>query len=161
MPRLRRAFLSMGRAFAGLCVAGAILVGCSAENPDPRAYAGSAPDVTLDKALKDNGIKLPADAAGVRFAVYIGPNENFDLTFDTTCGTVPQFLKESSFKGSLKRSALPPSLVETAGRGHDWKLESYPEARHIEDDRLGSVDRSLLVAKAAGLSCKVFVSALR
>jgi hypothetical protein len=151
----------MVRAFVGLCVAGAILAGCSTQNPDSRAYAGSAPDVTLEKALKDNGIKLPEDAAGVRFAVYIGPNENFDLTFDTECGTIPEFLKESSFKDSPKRYVLLPSLVETAGQEHDWKLESYPESRGIEEDRLGSVIRSVIVAEAAGNFCKVFVSALR
>lgn len=154
----------MVRVLVGLCVAGAILAGCSLTeqpNPDPRAYPGSAPDVTLEKALNDNGIKLPEDAGGVRFAVEIGADESFDLTFDTECGTVPQFLKESSIKGSLESSVLLPSLVETAGREHDWKLESYPGARGIEDDRLGSVNRSVIIAKAGGTSCKVFVSALR
>ncbi|GAA1589562.1 hypothetical protein GCM10009789_49010 [Kribbella sancticallisti] len=143
---------------------GAMLVGCSLKeqpNPDPRAYAGSAADVTLEKALVDNGIKLPEDAGGVRFAVYIGADESFDLTFDTDCDTVPQFLKESSIEGSLKSSVLLPSLVETAGREHGWNIESHREPRGIEDDRLGAVNRSVIVAKSEGNSCKVFVSAIR
>jgi len=152
---------SMLRVLVGLCFAGAVLACCSTQNPDSRAYAGSAPDVTLEKALEDNGIRLPEDAAGVRFAVYIGTDENFDLTFDTECGTVPELLEESSFKASLKRHVQLPSLVETAGQDHDWKLESYPEALGIEDDRLGPVDRSILVAKTGRTSCKVFISALR
>jgi hypothetical protein len=154
----------MARLLVGLGAVGAVLAGCSlveSRNSDPRAHGGSASDVALEKALDDNGIKLPEGAAGVRFAVHIGPNENFDLTFDTKCGMVPRFLKESSFKGSLESSVLLPSLVETAGREHDWKLESYPGTRGIEDDRLGPVDRSVIVAKAGGTSCKVFVSALR
>lgn len=154
----------MVRLLVGLGVVGAVLGGCSlveSRNSDPRAYGGSAADVTLEKALEDNGIELPKDASGVRFAVQIGPNENFDLTFDAECGTVPEFLKESSFKESPKSYVLLPSLVETAGQEHDWQFESYTEARGIEDDRLGSVDRSIIVAKAGGTSCKVFVSALR
>ena len=147
-----------------LCVAGSTLVGCSLgeqSNPDPRAYDGSASDVTLEKALDDNGIKLPADAGGVRFAVYIGGDESFDLTFDTDCGAIQRFLKESSMKTSLKASVLLPSLVETAGREHGWNIESYREPRGIEDDRVGAASRSVIVAKADGNSCKVFVSAIR
>lgn len=154
----------VGRAFVVLCVAGLILAGCSMRekpNPDPRAYDGSAPEVTLEKALDDNGIKLPADAGGIRFGVYIGADESFDLMFDTGCGTIPRFLKESSMKSSLKASVLLPSLVETAGREHGWQIESYREPRGIEDDHLGAVSRSVIVAKAAGNSCKVFVSATR
>jgi hypothetical protein len=155
----------MVRAFLILCAVGSILVGCSLEeqpNPDPRAYAGSASDVTLEEALNDNGIKLPEDASGVRFAVYIGQDESFDLMFDTGCGTIPQFLKESSMKSQLKRSVLLPSLVQIAGREHGWNIDSYREsARGIEDDRLGSVNRSVIVATVSGNSCRVFISALR
>ncbi|MET7280817.1 hypothetical protein ABZS29_21445 [Kribbella sp. NPDC005582] len=74
---------------------------------------------------------------------------------------MPEFLKESSFKASSKRYVPLPSLVETAGQQHDWKLESYPEAVGIAEDRLGRADRSILVAKAGRTSCKVFISALR
>jgi hypothetical protein len=94
--------------------------------------------------------------------VHIGQGESFDLVFDTDCSKVPQFLAESSMKSPLKRSVLLPSLVETAGLEHGWSIDSYrEEARGIEDDRWGSVSRSVIVAKVSGSSCRVFVSALR
>jgi hypothetical protein len=153
------------RALVLLCIVGSVLFGCSLKeqpNPDPRAYPGSASDVTLDKALNDNGLKLPEDASGVRFAVHIGQGESFDLMFDTDCRKVPQFMAESSLKSPLKRSVLLPSLVDTAGSEHGWNIDSYrEEARGIEDDRFGSASRSVIVAKVSGVSCRVFVSALR
>src|SRR4051794_17698832 len=95
-----------------LLLAGA---GCSLReprNPDPRAYDGSAPDISLDKALEDNGIKVPGNATGIRFAVETGRDETLDLTFDLNCDAIPRFLTDSSMKSQLKSAELLPSLVE-------------------------------------------------
>ncbi|MFC9689330.1 hypothetical protein ACFTSF_12365 [Kribbella sp. NPDC056951] len=151
-------------ALLALCAAGSVLVGCSVweeSNPDPRAYSDSAGHVTLDKALRDNGITLPEDAREVRFGSYIGQDESFDLTFNTDCGSVPRFLQESSLKGGLKRSTLLPSLVEVAGTSHGWNIATYREPRGIEDDRWNSVLRSVVVATDVDGTCKLFLSALR
>ncbi|MFB6721003.1 hypothetical protein ACFCV3_12615 [Kribbella sp. NPDC056345] len=166
MSHLRRALLPGMNAgvLLVLCVVSPVLVGCSIQedpNPDPRAYTDSAGYVTLDKALKDNGITLPEDASEVRFGSYVGQDESFDLTFGTGCGSVPRFLQESSLKGELEQSTLLPSLVEGAGSAHGWKIDSYREPRGIEDDRWKSVLRSVVVAKDAEGACKVFLSALR
>ncbi|ONI67140.1 hypothetical protein BWI15_28670 [Kribbella sp. ALI-6-A] len=50
----------------------------------------SASYITLDKALNDNGIKLPEAADGDRFGVYLGQSESFHLVFDTDWGSVPR-----------------------------------------------------------------------
>ena len=152
------------RALTVLCVVGLISAGCSLKeqrNPDPRAYADSASDVTLEQALADNGIRIPESAREIRFAVYIGRDDTFDLMFDADCSAISRFLVESSIEAPLRSSVLLPSLVETAGREHGWNIESYRDPRGIEDDRLGAVLRSVIVASTSEHSCKVFVSTIR
>lgn len=154
------------RAIAGgaACLLALTSTGCSLtddRNPDSRAYEDSASDITLEEALGDNGVKLPSGATNVRFAVYIGRDDAFDLTFDLTCGAISGFLASSSIKSPLKSAVLLPSLVETAGREHDWEVGSYDNPRSIEDDRLGAVLRSIVVVSASEQSCKVFLSAIR
>ena len=147
-----------------LLLVGLASVGCSLRerrNPDPRAYDGSASDVSLDEALDDNGIKIPGNATGIRFAVETGRDEILDLTFDLNCDAIPRFLADSSMKSQLESTTLLPSLVEMAGRDHDWNIESYSNPRGIEDDRMGEVLRSVIVVTAEARSCKVFLSAIR
>ncbi|MEV7770070.1 hypothetical protein [Kitasatospora sp. NPDC086791] len=76
----------------------ALVVGCSAADPDPRAYPGSPEGQTLEAVTKAFGLDLPAcELKGVGFsgsAKY--PEENLNLSFRASKECVDGFLSAHS-----------------------------------------------------------------
>lgn len=125
------------------------------ENPDPRAYAGSEPDIGLRVALAEHKIVLPGDAESLRFKVTTPMHYELDLTFKTNCANITRFLDRSNFNKRLKDGYAPSYIIDNTFR-YDWELGPKDEYAGLAEEK-SSPQRYLVVSHRSKKTCQVFL----
>ncbi|MQA88410.1 MAG: hypothetical protein GEV03_28290 [Streptosporangiales bacterium] len=152
---------SVAKRVLSLCILGAVMAAAGAcaeeesENPDPRAYPRSDPDVGLNVALSEHKIVLPKDARGLRFKVTTPMDYELDLTFRTKCGNIASFLQESNFRKRLKDGYAPSIIVGNAVH-YGWELG--PKERYAGlAEKKSSPQRYVVVSHRNKKTCQIFL----